>query len=86
MGRNRLQPQIEYSESRNLTGKGNYTKKKKKKVADQPLIKLIGRLTDKSNKIIYIHNKQVRDTQNKNVFLPIAYSVQYCVINSSLKI
>lgn len=85
MGRNRLQPQIEYSESRNLTGKGNYTKKKKK-VANQPLIKLIGRLTDKSNKIIYIHNEQVRDTQNKNMFLPIAYSVQYWVSNSSLKV
>ena len=42
---------------------------------------LVRRLTDKSNKSIYIHNKQVRDTQNKNVFLPIVYSMQYCVIN-----
>lgn len=78
MERNRLQPQTKYSERRNLTGKDNYTKK----VANQPLIKLVGRLTDKSNKIIYIHNKHVWDTQNKNVFLPIVYSVQYCVINS----
>ena len=84
MGRNRLQPQsilkVEISLAKAII------QKKKKKVAGQPLIKLIGRLTDKSNKIIYIHNKQVRDTQNKNVFLPIAYSVQYCVINSSLKV
>ena len=33
-------------------------------VVDQPLIKLVGRLKDKV-KITYIHNKQLRDTQNK---------------------
>ena len=31
----------------------------------KPSIKLLGRLKDKSNKIIYIHNKKLRDTQTK---------------------
>ena len=35
---------------KNLIGKGKHT-------LDQPLIKLIGRLKDKSSKIIYIYNK-----------------------------
>lgn len=33
------------------------------KLVDQPLIKLVRRLKDKSSKIIYIDNKQLRDTQ-----------------------
>ena len=34
------------------------------KVGNHPHTKLVGRLRDKSSKIIYIHNKQLRDTQN----------------------
>ena len=54
---------------KNLIGKGKYTVK----VVNQPLIKLVGRLNDKRNKVIYIHSKQLGDTQ-KNVI--------YGVINS----
>ena len=50
-------------ERKNLTGKGKHTVK----VVDQPLIKLVGSLKDKSSKITYIHNKQLRDTQNKKM-------------------
>ena len=35
------------------------------KEVNQPYIKIVGRLKDKSSKIISIHNKQLRDTQNK---------------------
>ena len=42
-----------------LTGKG----KQAVKVGNHPYTKLVGRLKSKS-KIIYIHNKQLRDTQN----------------------
>ena len=35
-------------------------------VVYQPLIKLKGRLKDKSSKITYIHNKQLRDTLKQN--------------------
>ena len=41
----------------------NYTVK----VVNQPCTKLVGRLKEKSSKIIYICNKQLRDIQNKNV-------------------
>ena len=37
---------------KNLIGKGKYPVK-----VDQPLTKLVGRLKDKSSKIIYMHNK-----------------------------
>ena len=40
-------------ERKNLIGKGKYTIK----VLDQTLTKLVGRLKDKSRKIIYIHHK-----------------------------
>ena len=43
-----------------LTGKGKYTIK----VGNHPHTKLVGRLKDKSSKIICIHNKQLRGTQN----------------------
>ena len=44
-----------------LTSKGKH----KEKVVDQLLIKLVGRLKDKSNKIIYINNEQLWDMKNK---------------------
>ena len=43
-----------------LTGKGKHTIK----VGNHPRTKLVGRLQDKSSKIICIYNKQLRDTQN----------------------
>ena len=39
-------------EGKNLAGKGKYTVK----VVNQPCIRLVGRLKDKSSKIMYIHN------------------------------
>ena len=47
----------------NLIGKGKYTVK----VVDQPLIKLVGRIKKQSSKIIYIHDRQLQDIQNKKV-------------------
>ena len=44
-----------------LTSKGKY----KVKVGNHPDMKLVGTLKDKSSKIIYIHNKRLRDTLNK---------------------
>ena len=44
-----------------LIGKGKYTLK----VVYQPCTKLVGRLIDKSAKVIYIHIKHLRDTQNQ---------------------
>ena len=35
------------------------------KLGNHPCTKLVGRLKGKSTKIIYIHSKQLRDTQNK---------------------
>ena len=43
-----------------LIGKGNHTVK----VGNNPHTKLVEGLKDKSSKIIYIHNKQLNDTQN----------------------
>ena len=43
-----------------LTGKGKHTGK----VRNHPHTKLVGRFKDKSNKIIYIHNKHLKDKQN----------------------
>ena len=43
-----------------LTSKGKHIVK----VGNHPHTKLVGRLKDKSSKIICIHNKQLRDTQN----------------------
>ena len=43
-----------------LTGKGKHTVT----VENHPHIKLVGRLKNKSSKIICIHNKQLRYTQN----------------------
>ena len=43
-----------------LTSKGRYAVK----VENHPSTKLVGMLKDKSSQIIYIHNKQLRDTQN----------------------
>ena len=39
---------------KNIIGKGNYIVK----VVNQPNTKLVGKLTDESSKITYIHNKQ----------------------------
>ena len=47
-----------------LTSKGKHTKKKKKAGGNHPNTKLVGRLKDKCSEITYIHNKQLRDTQN----------------------
>ena len=44
-----------------LIGKGKYIAK----VVNQPFIKLVGSLKDKSSKIIYVHDKWIKDTQNK---------------------
>ena len=46
-------------EQNNFDGKSKYTEK----LVNQLCIKLVGRLKDKSGKIIYIHSKQLRDTQ-----------------------
>ena len=43
-----------------LISKGKYTVK----LENQPHTKVVGRLADKSSKIIYIQDKQIRDTQN----------------------
>ena len=43
-----------------LTGRGKHTVK----VGNHSRTKLEGRLKDKSSKIKYINNKQLRDTQN----------------------
>ena len=43
-----------------FTGKGKHTVK----VGNHAHIKLVGRLKGKSSKIICIHNKQLKDTQN----------------------
>ena len=56
------QNKYENCKRKNLIGKSKYTVK----VIDQPLIKLEGSLKDKS-KIIYIHNKQLRNTQTRKV-------------------
>lgn len=37
------------------------------KVVNQPYIKLVGRLKDKSSKINYNHNNQLWDIQNKKI-------------------
>ena len=47
----------------NLIGKGKYTVK----VVDQPLTKLVGRVKKQSSKIIYIHDRQLQDIQNKKM-------------------
>ena len=46
-----------------LTGKGKHIVK----VGNHSLIKLVGRLKDKSSKIIYIHIKQLRERQNNQM-------------------
>ena len=43
-----------------LTGEVKHTVK----VGNHPHTKLVGRLKDKTSKIIYSHNKQLRDIQN----------------------
>ena len=49
---------------KSLTQEGKYTVK----VTGQPIIYLGGKLKDKSTKFMYVHNKQLKDTQNqKNV-------------------
>ena len=42
---------MKITEGKNLTGKGKYIVK----AVNQPCIKLVGRLKDKSSKIMYIH-------------------------------
>ena len=37
------------------------------KIVDQSLIKLVGKLRDKSSKIIYIHNKWLREAHNNKM-------------------
>ena len=46
-----------------LTSKGRHAVK----VENHPSTKLVGMLKDKSSQIIYIHNKQLRDTQNNYI-------------------
>ena len=55
-------PQLETWKLQNekLNGKDKHAVK----VGSHPHTKLVGRLKNKSSKIIYIHNKQLRDTQN----------------------
>ena len=43
-----------------LTSKGKYTIK----VGNHPHTKLVGQLKEKSGRIIYIHDKKLRVTQN----------------------
>lgn len=50
-------------ESENFTCKGKHTVK-----VDQSVIKLAERLKEKSSKIIFMYNKQLRNTQNKNMY------------------
>ena len=44
---------IKFTKWKSLIGRGKYTEK----VVDQALVELVGRLKDKSSKIIYNHNK-----------------------------
>lgn len=46
---------------KSLTQEGKYTVK----VTGQPIIYLGGKLKDKSTKFMYVHNKQLKDTQNQ---------------------
>ena len=50
---------MKITKGKNSIDKGRYPVK----VVYQPLTKLVGRLKDKSSKIIYVDNKQLRDTQ-----------------------
>ena len=50
---------------KSLIGEGKHIVK----LVDQQLIKLVKRLKDKSSKITRIHNKELRNTQNKHVNL-----------------
>ena len=54
-----------------LTGKGKHTGK----VRNHPHTKLVGRFKDKSNKIIYIHNKHLKDKQNSQMYSMISKTV-----------
>ena len=51
-------------ESENFTCKGKHTVK----VVGQPVVKLVERLEEKSCKIIFMCIKQLRNTQNKNMY------------------
>ena len=55
----RLQLETENYKMKKLTDKGKHIVK----IGNHPYAKLVGRLKDKSNKTIYIHNKQLRDSQ-----------------------
>ena len=46
-----------------LTSKGKQTVK----VQNHPYTKLVGRLKDKSSKMLHIYNKQIRVTQNNQI-------------------
>ena len=61
MKKKRPQPKHENYERERLIGKGKYTVK----VVNQPCIKQVGMLKDKSSKNICIHNKKLRYIQNK---------------------
>ena len=61
MGRKKTTTGIQEDyEMKKLTSKGKHTIK----VENHLHTKLVGRLKDKSSKIIYIHNKHLRDIQN----------------------
>ena len=53
----------DYYKGKKLIVKGKYIVKK----GHEPEIKLVERLKNKSKKIIYIHNKQLRYTQNNQM-------------------
>ena len=55
---------------KNHIGKGKHTAK----IVNQPLIKLVGRLKDKSSKIIYVYNKQLQDTHMQK---DVKYDIKY---------
>ena len=59
------------TKGKNLISKVKHTLK----VVNKPHIKLGGRLKNKSSKIIYIHNKQLRDKQNKKMQIIMSKTV-----------
>ena len=50
-----------------LVGRGKYTKNIHK-IVDLLYLNIVGGLKDKSGKIIYIHNKQLREIQNRKMY------------------
>ena len=54
---------IKITKAKKLTGKGKYIVK----VVNQLHTKLVRRLKDKRNKLIYVCNKYIKDIQNKKL-------------------